>query len=47
MKYKWLRSAMLTLVAGTALTACSTGETEKNSAEEDKSIDCYFILSNV
>ncbi|MFJ1626754.1 metal ABC transporter solute-binding protein, Zn/Mn family [Marinilactibacillus psychrotolerans] len=36
MKYKWLRSAMLTLVAGTALTACSTGETEKNSAEEDK-----------
>lgn len=36
MKYKWLRSAMLTLVAGTALTACSTGETGQNSAEEDK-----------
>lgn len=34
MKYKWLRSALLTLVVGTTLAACSNDETSQNSAAE-------------
>ena len=34
MKHKWLKSALLTMIAGTTLAACSNGDSAENTAEE-------------